>query len=53
MELFKNHKLIKIFQKETFETQRSSKFLNDDERESKKIAIVFTRATVIMEPLLV
>ena len=25
MELFKNHKLIKIFQKENFETQRSRK----------------------------
>ena len=51
MELFKNHKLIKIFQKETFETQRSSKFLNDVKEKAKKIAIVFTRATVIMEPL--
>ncbi len=51
MELFKNHKLIKIFQKEAFETQRSSKFLNDVKEKAKKIAIVFTRATVIMEPL--
>ena len=51
MELFKNHKLIKIFQKESFETERSSKFLNDLKEKAKKIGIVFTRATVIMEPL--
>ena len=51
MELFKNHKLIKIFQRETYETDRSSKFLNDVKDKAKKIAIVFTRATVIMEPL--
>ena len=36
MELFKNHKLIKIFQKESFETQRSSKFLNDVKEKAKK-----------------
>ena len=51
MELFKNHKLIKIFQKENYETERSSKFLYDLKEKAKKIAIVFTRATVIMEPL--
>jgi subfamily B ATP-binding cassette protein MsbA len=51
MELFKNHKLIKIFQKENYEAIRSSNFLHDVKEKSKKIAIVFTRATVVMEPL--
>ena len=51
MELFKNHKLIKIFQKEDYEKKRSSKFLYVVKEKGKKIAIVFTRATVIMEPL--
>ena len=35
MELFKNHKLIKIFQRETYETERSSKFLNDAKDKAK------------------
>ena len=51
MELFKNHKLIKIFQKEDYEKKRSSRFLYVVKEKGKKIAIVFTRATVIMEPL--
>ena len=51
MELFKNHKLIKIFQKEDYEKKRSSRFLYIVKEKGKKIAIVFTRATVIMEPL--
>ena len=51
MELFKNHKLIKIFQKEDYESDRSSKFLYMVKEKGKKIAIVFTRASVVMEPL--
>ena len=51
MEIFKNHKLIKIFQRENYEVKRSSKFLYDFKEKSKKIAVVFTRATAIMEPL--
>ncbi len=51
MEIFKNHKLIKIFQRENYEVTRSSKFLYDFKEKSKKIAVVFTRATAIMEPL--
>ncbi len=51
MELFKNHKLIKIFQREEYETERSSSFLGDVKEKAKKIAIVFTRASVVMEPL--
>jgi len=51
MEIFRNHKLIKIFQRENFEMKRSSKFLFEFKEKSKKIAVVFTRATAIMEPL--
>ncbi len=51
MEIFKNHKLIKIFQKEIYETERSNKFLNSLKEKSKKIAIVFVRASPIMETL--
>ena len=49
MEIFKNHKLIKIFQKETFEVNRTDVFLNSLKEKAKKINIVFTRASPIME----
>ena len=51
MEIFKNHKLIKIFQKETFEVNRTDVFLNGLKEKAKKINIVFTRASPIMEVL--
>ena len=51
MEIFKNHKLIKIFQKETFEVNRTDIFLNSLKEKAKKINIVFTRASPIMEVL--
>ena len=51
MEIFKNHKLIKIFQKESYEAERSNNFLNSLKEKSKKIAIVFVRASPIMETL--
>ncbi len=51
MEIFKNHKLIKIFQKEDYETSRSEKFINNLKERTKKIAIVFVRASPIMETL--
>ena len=51
MEIFKNHKLIKIFQKEDYEMSRSEKFIYDLKERSKKIAIVFVRASPIMETL--
>ena len=51
MEIFKNHKLIKIFQKETFEVNRTDAFLNSLKEKAKKINIVFTRASPIMEVL--
>jgi len=51
MEIFKNHKLIKIFQKEDYETSRSEKFIYNLKERTKKIAIVFVRASPIMETL--
>jgi len=51
MEVFKNHKLIKIFQKEKYENSRAEKFLNAVKEKSKKINIVFVRASPIMEVL--
>ena len=49
MEIFKNHKLIKIFQKESFEKQRAFKFIDNLKESTKKISIVFVRASPIME----
>jgi len=49
IDLFKNHKVIKIFQREKFENERSEKFVNDLKEKSVKIATVFIRATPIME----
>ncbi len=51
MEIFKNHKLIKIFQKENFEVDRTDTFLTSLKEKAKKINIVFTRASPIMEVL--
>ena len=51
MEIFKNHKLIKIFQKENYEVDRTDVFLTSLKEKAKKIAIVFTRASPIMEVL--
>ena len=51
MEIFKNHKLIKIFQKEKYESSRAEKFLNAVKEKSKKINIIFVRASPIMEVL--
>src|SRR6056300_565835 len=48
-EIFKNHQLIKIFQKETYEIIRADKFLNNFKETQKKLQIVFVRASPIME----
>ena len=50
-EIFKNHKLIKIFQKENYEDKRSDKFLNELKEKSIKTQIVLVRASPIMETL--
>ncbi len=49
MEMFKNHKLIKIFQREKYEKQRAFEFINNLKESAKKIAIVYVRASPIME----
>ena len=51
IDLFKNHKVIKIFQRENFENKRSEKFVDALKKKSIKIATVFIRATPIMEIL--
>jgi len=51
IEIFKNHKLIKIFQREDYENIRADKYIDDLKEKEKKIAIVFVRATPIMETL--
>ena len=51
IELFKNHKLIKIFQQEKYENKRAEKFINDVKEKTKKIATIFVRSSPIMESL--
>ena len=51
IEVFKNHKLIKIFQKEIYEKNRAQIFLNNVKEKSRKMAIVFVRASPIMETM--
>ena len=51
VELFKNHKLIKIFQKENYESARANYHLAQLKDKNKKIAIVFVRMSPVMETL--
>ena len=51
IELFKNHKLIKMFQREKYEQGRSEKFINALIAKSKKIEIIYARPSSIMETL--
>jgi ATP-binding cassette, subfamily B, bacterial MsbA len=51
IDLFKNHKIIKIFQRESFEEKRSEKFVNDLKEKSAKITAVYIRSAPIMEIL--
>ncbi len=51
VELFKNHKLIKIFQKESYENLRADRYLEQLKDKNKKIATVFIRMSPIMETL--
>ena len=51
IEIFKNHKIIKIFQKEEYEKNRSKEFIETLKETQRKIAIVFVRASPIMESL--
>ena len=51
VELFKNHKLTKIFQKEKYETNRANDYLDQLKEKNKKIGIVVVRISPIMEIL--
>jgi ATP-binding cassette, subfamily B, bacterial MsbA len=49
IEIFKNHKLTKIFQREEYESDRANKYIEALKNASRKINIVFVRASPIME----
>ena len=49
VELFKNHKLIKIFQKENFENNRADQYLTQLKDKNKKIQTIFVRLSPVME----
>ncbi|MDC0469749.1 ABC transporter transmembrane domain-containing protein [Candidatus Pelagibacter sp.] len=51
MEILKNHKIAKIFQREDYEQGRANKFIEDVKESSRKINIIFNRASPIMEVL--
>ena len=51
VEIFKNHKLIKIFQQETHENIRSTKDINELKNKIIKMTVIFNRNAPIMETL--
>ena len=51
IELFKNHKLIKIFQREDYESKRTDGHLDQLKEKNIKINTVFVRLSPIMETL--
>ena len=51
VDLFKNHKIIKIFQRENYENKRSEDYVNALKDKSIKIRSVYLRSTPIMEVL--
>ena len=51
IEIFKNHKITKIFQNENYENQRAINLIEQLKQISKKISEVFMRASPIMEVL--
>ena len=51
IEVFKNHRIIKIFQKEEYEKNRSKEFIETLKETQKKIGIIFVRTSPIMESL--
>jgi len=51
IELFKNHKLIKIFQKEDYECKRTDEHLSQLKDKNIKINTIFVRISPIMETL--
>ena len=51
LEVFKNHKIIKIFQKEKYESNRAEKLIDNLKDRLIKIQTVLVRSTPIMETL--
>jgi len=51
LEIFKNHKIIKIFQKEPYEFKRTESFIDELKNKVIKIETVLVRASPIMESL--
>ena len=51
MEIFKNHKIAKIFQREKYEQERANAYIENVKESSRKINVVFVRASPIMEIL--
>ena len=49
IEFFKNHKLMKVFQRENDEKIRANKMINELRDKAQKISIVLVRASPIME----
>ena len=49
IEIFKNHKLIKIFQKEKYEIKRSDEHLEILKNKNAKIRTVYVRVSPVME----
>ncbi len=51
LEIFRNHKLIKVFQKENYETSRAEHALEQLKNRGKKLALIYARSSPIMEVL--
>jgi len=51
VDLFRNHKIIKIFQRENFEENRSELFVDNLREKSAKISAVYIRSAPVMEIL--
>jgi len=51
IEIFKNHRLMKIFQKEEYEKERANEFIQQLKEINKKMNVIFVRASPIMEVL--
>ena len=51
LEIFKNHKLMKIFQREGYENARIDEKLEKVKEASKKISVIFVKVSPIMETL--
>ena len=51
IEIFKNHKLIKIFQREKYENERAENHIEELKEKNKKIETIYVRTSPIMETL--